>query len=135
MSDIKNQALFLVIFEDGGKFIGGKNYFDTKWKEIPNKRISKIFYRLPDGNYLFLNGYDKYYHMIEAIIDINGREQGKTKIQYAYIMGQKRNKVTSYRITLYNKPNDRYKMGDILRREFLETDEKIKGLNIIGWKG
>ncbi len=134
MSDSKNQALYSVIFDDNTHFVGGHDYHNTRWLEIPDKKIKRIFYRLPDGNFLTLHGYDKYYHMVEAVTDIMGKERGKVKIEYAYIMGKRRNKVTSYRITLFNKPNDKYKLGDIVRREFDKSNVNIKKLNSKGWR-
>lgn len=134
MGDIKNQALYSVIFEDKSCFVGGTDYENTKWLEIPQKKIKRLFYRLPSGDYLILDGYDKYYHMVEALKDITGIERGKIKLQYAYIMGKKDNKVVSYRITLFNKPTDRYKTGDIVKREFEADSKLITELNSIGWK-
>ena len=131
---MKNQALYSVIFEDGSNFQGGNSYFETNWLNIPNKKIKRIFYRLPDGNHLCLREYDNYCHMIEATKNITGKTKGITKIEYAYIMGRKGNKVTSYRITLFNGLNNRYKLGDIIRREFDINDNFVKGLNLEGWK-
>lgn len=138
--DKKNQALYSVIFDDESHFEGGIDYHHTRWLEIPDKKIKRIFYRLPDGNYLTLHGYDKYYHMIEATKD--WVRVGKTveklnneaRVEYAYIMGKSRNKVTSYRITLFQTENGRYKIGDIVRREFNIKDKKITGLNPNGWR-
>ena len=138
MGDMENQALYYIIFEDS-TFVGGNDYYQTKWLEIPNKKIKRIFYRLPDGNHLCLSGYDEYYHMIEATQDITGKNRGKTNIEYAYIMGKRGRVVTSYRITLLNKlschsGDSRYKLGDIVRRDFDIDHKKIKGLNPKGWK-
>jgi hypothetical protein len=141
MSDKKNHALFSIIFEDGSYYSGGDNYFNTKWKNIPDKPIKRIFYRLPGGDYLTLSGYEAYYHMIEGTKDwmkVSSKKAEKlsnqTRIEYAYIMGKVGNKVRSYRITLLNRPNGRYKLGDILKREFTTDNKLIKGLNPIGWK-
>ena len=49
-------------------------------------------------------------------------------------MGKKDNTVTSYRITLFQKKDGKYKIGDILRREFDVNDPKIKGLNKTFWR-
>ncbi len=133
MSDIKNQALYYIIFEDNSKFYGG-NIHNTKWLKIPNKKIKRLFYNLPDGNCLCFDKYEKYFHMIEAVKDLNGKNRGKQIIEYAYIMGKRNNTVVSYRITLFNKPNNKYKIGDIVRREFDVNDRKITGLNPEGWK-
>ena len=133
MGDMKNQALYYIIFKDS-TFVGGNDYYQTKWLEIPNKKIKRIFYRLPDGNHLCLSGYDEYYHMIEATQDITGKNRGKTNIEYAYIMGKRGRVVTSYRITLINKPFNKHKLGDITIREFDINDEKILKLNKKGWK-
>jgi len=143
MSDNKNQALFSVIFEDKTSFVGGNNYRNTKWMDIPtNKKIKRIFYRLPDGNYLCLGDYEEYFHMIEATRDWMRVSKNKIeklnsspKVEYAYIMGKRGKKITSYRITLFSKKNDRYKLGDIVRREFDFDSRFIKGLNKSIWRG
>jgi len=129
-------TLFSVFFEDSSHFIGGESYLKTKWLDIPkNKKIKHIFYRLPDGNHLCLKGYDKFFHMVEKCQDLTGKNKGKARIEYAYIMGLKDNKVTSYRITLFTKNNDRYKLGDIVRREFDINSDKIQKLNRENWRG
>ena len=134
----KSQALYTIVFDDDKTFIGG-TILDTKWLEIPQKKIKRIFYRLPSGDFLCLGGYNKYFHYIEAVRDLTGSERGKTKIEYAYIMGRKENKIKSYRIALFDKAschygNSKYKLGDVTVREFDINDEKIKKLNKKGWK-
>jgi hypothetical protein len=140
MGDNKSYPLFSVIFEDGEKFVGGTSYFNTKWLEIPFKKIKRIFYKLPTNDYLCLVG-DKYFHMIEATkdwmrISKEGIEKlnNKPKIEYAYIMVQKENKIISYRITLSIKKNERYRTGDITVREFDINDKFITGLNPDNWR-
>jgi len=114
MSDKLNQAqfpLFTVIFEDGSQFVGGTSYFETKWMEIPLKKIKRIFYKLPTNDYICLDGYENYYHMVEATKDwmrIGGKKgieklSNAPKIEYAYIMGKLEDKVISYRIILSTK--------------------------------
>ncbi len=136
---MKNQALYTVEFNDGTSFEGG-TIFDTKWLNIPNKKIKRIFYRLPGGNFLCLKDYEKYFHMIEAVKDITGKDKGKVKLEYAYIMGKRGRVVTSYRIALFSQischhGDSRYRQGDITVREFNIDDDKIKKLNSKGWKG
>jgi len=133
MGDKKSQALYTIVFDDDSTHYGG-TIFDTKWLEIPNKKIKRIFYKLPNGDFLCLGGYSKYFHMIEAVQDLTGKERGKTKVEYAYLMGQKKDKIRSYRITLINKPFDKHKLGDITVREFNINNEKIQKLNKKGWK-
>jgi len=146
MGDNKNQAqlpLFTVIFEDGSNFIGGTSYFETKWMEIPNKKIKRIFYKLPTDDYIRLDGYEKYFHMIEVTKDWAriGKNKveiiknlNKPKLEYDYIMGKLKDKVISYRIVLSNKKNDKFRIGDITMRIFDINDEKIKGLNPNNWR-
>ena len=135
MGDNKVMPLFTVIFTDGTHLIGGLDYFNTKWLDIPkDKKIKRIFYRLPNNDCLCLDGYDKYFHMIEATCDLNGRDKGKTKIEYAYIMAKKENSVISYRITLINKNNEKYHQGDITFRIFDINDERMKKLNQNNWR-
>lgn len=133
MGDINIKPLFTIIFKDGSHFIGGNSYFETKWLEIPLKPIKRIFYKLPMNDYICLEG-EKYFHMVEALKDITGKEKGIVKLQYAYIMKKEGNKVISYRITLFNKSEDRYRIGDITVREFDINDPKIKGLNPDNWR-
>ena len=133
MGDINIKPLFIVIFKDGSQFIGGTSYFETKWLEIPFKPIKRIFYRLPTGDYICLEG-EKYFRMSEALKDITGKERGIVKLQYDYIMVKRNNKVISYRITLINKDSERYKSGDITIREFNENNDFIKGLNPDNWR-
>ena len=135
--------LYTIIFKNGDTYIGGKDRYNSGWLGIlPNKPIKRIFYRLPDNNYLCLEGYEKYFRMSEACKDLNGKYRGQVRIQYDYIMGLKKDKVTCYRITLkgdliniaYCKDN-RYKIGDITTRIFDVNDKFIKGLNKDNWRG
>lgn len=110
MDDKKSSPIFSVIFKCGESYVGSNNYFNTGWVNIPKKPIKRIFYRLPLGDYLCLEDYEKYYHVVEATKDwmkIGGGKIEKLSnepiIEYAHIMGKQGNKVTSYRITLYNK--------------------------------
>jgi hypothetical protein len=141
---MKNHALFNVIFEDGSFFVGGVSFFKTKWLEIPDKKIKRIFFRLPDGNHICFDSsnYDEYYYKVEATRDWMKVSRSKIqvldntipKLECFYIMAKKDNKITSYRISLFQSENSKYKVGDITRREFDINNEKIKGLNPNGWK-
>jgi hypothetical protein len=92
-----------------------------------------VFYSLPNSNdYLCLEGYNKYFNMIEATTDINGASAGKVKIDSAYIMGEKDEKITCYKIALQYTGNK--KIGDIEKKEYEKTDPFILGLNKNGWK-
>lgn len=149
MGDKKIMPLFTVIFEDGTNFIGGTSYFETKWMEIPYKKIKRIFYKLPTDDYICLSG-DKYFHMVEATKDwarIGGDKvvklKGQPRVEYSYIMVRKNDKVTSYRITLIGKNSaeknchigsNKYRIGDITVREFNINDEKIQKLNPDIWR-
>lgn len=128
--------LFEIIFKDGSIFKGGTSYFETNWLNIPIKKpIKRIFYLLPSGDHLCLSGYSKYFHMIEATTDLTGKNKGKTILRYAYIMGQKGEQVRSYRITLFNNKDDKFKACDITTRIFNINDDKIKKLNQDIWRG
>jgi len=95
---METKPIFTVIFEDGTRFLGGTDYFDTKWTEIPRKKIKRIIYKLPDDTYLSIKNFEKYYHMIEAITDLNGKNSGKVQLQCIYLMGKKNKKVVVYKI-------------------------------------
>ena len=128
--------LYTIIFKNGDTYIGGKDRYNSGWLGIlPNKPIKRIFYRLPDYNYLCLEGYEKYFHMIEATNDLTGRNKGKTVIRYAYIIGKRENKVESYRISLFENKDSKYKIGDIVKREFDLNSKFANGLNLDNWRG
>jgi len=128
--------LYTIIFKNGDTYIGGKDRYNSGWLGIlPNKPIKRIFYRLPDNNYLCLEGYEKYFHMIEATNDLTGRNKGKVIIRNAYIMGKRNNKIESYRISLHEDKDSRYKVGDIVKREFDLNSKFAKGLNKDNFRG
>jgi len=117
--------LFVIVFKDDSIFEGG-NYQQTKWKEIPDKQIRSIFYRIPNGDHLILSGYDKYYHMIEVCEDLNGERKGEVRLDFSYIMGKKDGYVRIYKINLQN--------NNIEIKELEENDDFIKKLNSKFWK-
>jgi len=126
----KKPSLFTIIFEDGSNFKGGKSYYDTKWTEIPYRKIKRVLYRLPGGDYLCLDHYDNYFHMIEATTDLNGENKGKTNIQYAYLMGKKGTNVIVYQIGLAKQKN----LGHIMKYILKDSNEKIQKLNPNNWR-
>jgi len=123
--------LYTIIFEDSTAYLGG-DYNNTKWNDIPNKKIRTIFYFLPNGDSIGLTKYDKYYHMIEVVEDLNGINRGIKKIEYTYIMGLKDDNVKVYRINLCDKGQD--KIGNIRVLDYKIDDDFIKSLNKDGWK-
>lgn len=128
--------LFTVIFKDKSHFVGGMDQYETNWMNIPiNKPIQRIFYRLPSNDYLCLENYDKYFRMSEACKDLNGKKKGEVRLQYEYIMCLKNDTVRSYRITLHNYKNDKFKPCDITTRIFNINDDKISKLNVDIWRG
>lgn len=128
---MKKFILFNIIFEDNTCFVGG-DYFNTKWINIPNKKIKRVFYTLPDGNRLCLEGYNKYYQMIEVAHDIYGKKKSGKRIEFGYIMGRRKGLVIIYKIALFK--NSDHNIGDIKREVFKENSEKIRKLNPDGWK-
>ena len=118
--------LFTIVFHDGTKFEGGKDYNDTKWLEIPDKKIKSLSYRKPQGDYLNLSGYEKYYQYIEACIDLNGKLKGQKRIKAIYLMGKLKKEVKIYRINFIN--------NFIMIRTVNEDNDFIRKLNPIGWK-
>lgn len=125
------EPIYRITFDNGNKFKGGTNYFKTGWTTIPDEnKIKTIFYRLPNRGYLRLEGYDKYFHMIEATMNLTGKKKGKPKIRYVYIMGEKDNIVTCYKIKLIDRPTEEI----INIQTYNKNDEFIRKLNPLGWK-
>lgn len=123
--------LYRVRFKDGTVFNGGKQYKDTKWNEIPDKEILAITFSLPNGDFLTLKDYEEYNHFYEATQDVYG--SNKFTLRYRYLLGRTENKVTSYRITLFHTKDDKYRIGDITRREY-EYGKEYSGKPTKGWK-
>jgi hypothetical protein len=121
-----SNPIFTIIFDDKTSFVGGDSYIDTKWKEIPNKKIRTLFYKMPSGDFIGLRGYEKYYHIVEATIDLNGINAGKKNIEYLYIIGKKDKDVVIYKINYLN--------GNIEIKHLDESNEWVQKLNPQGWK-
>ncbi len=119
------KSFYTVIFNDGSNFVGG-TFQETKWTEIPDKPIKRIIYNLQTGDNLVLNGYDKYFQMIEVAEDIYGKTTGRKEIEFTYIMGKLKNLIVCYKISIKTK--------NIVKKIYKETDKFIIGLNKNGWK-
>lgn len=125
----KSSPLFIAITKDKKQLVGTEDYLNPGWKEIP-EGLDKVFYRLPDSNYIVLQGYDKYFYGVNGCIDIIGNKKGQRRPEFLYFMGKKGNIVDSYRITLFNRGNnERYKVGDITKRQYSwkEMSKKYRG--------
>ena len=120
-----NTPLFIVLFEDNNIYYGKKTYEDAGWKEIPNKPIKKIFFRIPTGDYLILADYESYYHYVEVIKVISGENAGKLQIQFAHILGKRNGRVVEYKINVLS--------GNIEVKLYDEKIDYIQKLNPIGW--
>jgi hypothetical protein len=123
--------LYQVQFTNGKIFNGGDSYKVTNWKEMPDLEIKSIAFLLPDGNLLVLKDYEEYNHIVEATQDVYGST--KFTLRYQYLMGRKNNKVTSYRIVLFETKDSKFKIGDITRREY-EYGKEYSGSGTKGWK-
>jgi hypothetical protein len=117
-------SLYHIIFKDGTQYEGG-NITNTKWLDIPkDKKIDKLFYLLPSGDYLFLHNYDKYYQYIEVTKDLNGDNKGNINIEAIYVLGKRKSEVTIYKV-----------VGDYIETTRCnENDEQIIKLNLEGWR-
>ena len=117
--------LFTIIFEDNTVFWGG-DIENTKWLEIPDKKIRTIFYFLPLGDCIGASNYDKYYHFVEVCEDLNGEKKGIKQLEYANLICKKEQQYKLYKINL--------KTGQIEIKFLEEKDKMIQQLNPIGWK-
>jgi len=119
--------LYTVVFEDNTVFRGG-DLIDTKWMEMPDKKISSIFYSLPFGGILLLKGMEKYYCGGEIAKDVFGSKGMKlgTKIENSYLIGKKGSKYLINKISWVS--------GNIERKIVDENDNLIRQLIPMGWK-
>lgn len=124
----KSYPLFIAVLKSGRQYYGGLDYYNPKWKEI-NEEIDKVFFKLPDNNFLIMSNYEKYLYLIEGTIDLNGERRGQLRVENLYFMGLRNNVVDSYRVTIFARENNRYKMGDITKRQYKwgEIKNKYKG--------
>jgi hypothetical protein len=137
---MNKQALFQVVFQDGTTYLGGNSYFETKWKDMPDKPIKQISFSLPDNNIIILHDYEAYNHIIEVTQDIysgsnNSQNMGKVIPRFQYFMGRMGDKVLSYRVTLKQpvKDSGKYQLGDITRRVY-EYGKEYDNQATQGWK-
>lgn len=117
--------LYQIVFEDNTTLSNG-TLETPKWLEIPNKKIRSIFYSLPSGDMLCLSGFKRIYHYCEAVMDLNGFESGKKKIEFTYLIIERNNEYIQYRI---NQINIGVEINILTK-----TSDYIKNLNSIGWK-
>lgn len=121
-----NKPLFQIVFENGEVFNGG-DYQNTRWLEIPaDKKIRSLFYLLPTGDYLGMGGYERFYHFIECTEDLNGDKAGQKNLEFAYIIGQKKEYTTIYQIDL--------KSGCINLKNVKNDEKFVTKLNPDGWR-
>lgn len=120
------ESIFTIVFSDDTIFKGGDSYFDTKWMEIPDKKIRTIFYQIPKGDGLVMSGYDKYFHMVEVTKNIIGENKETVNLEFVYLLGKINSKVYGYKMD--------FKTGNLERIELLEKDKWIQELNPIIWK-
>ena len=124
--------LYQVLFSDDNSiYKGGDSYKNTKWNDMPDKPIAQIAFTLPDGNILALRGYNAFNHFIEATQDVYG--SNKFTLRYQYLMGKRGNRVISFRISLFETKDSKYKIGDITRREY-EFGREYNNKPTKGWK-
>lgn len=120
-----NNPLFQIVFEDNTTFSGG-DHQNTRWIEIPkDKKIRTLFYLIPSGDYLGLSGYDRFYNIIEDTTDLTGDKAGLKNLEFAYIIGQKKEHTNIYQIDL--------KTGCINIKEVNNDDEFLTKLNQNFW--
>ena len=121
-----NKPLFQIFFDDNSIFDGG-TYEKTLWSSIPtNKKIRSLFYLLPTGDYLGLGGYERYYHMVECTEDLNGDKAGIKNLEFAYLIGQKKDYTAVYQIDL--------KIGCIDTKNIKNDDKFLTKLNQSFWR-
>jgi hypothetical protein len=117
--------LYEIIFVDNEKFIGG-TLIETKWMQIPNKKIKKLNYNLPNRKQIILEDYDAYYHFVEATNDIMGSKKGQIQLEFTYLIGKKENEYKVHKINL--------KTNQVEIKILDEKDKMIQELNPIGWR-
>ena len=122
-----NPPVFIILYADEQTYFGKQSYFDSGWKDIEDKPIKKVFFRMPTGDYMVLSNYEKYYHYMEATKIVAGDNAGKVQLEYLHMLGKRQNQVIEYKVRVLT--------GDIKINVFDAENEYIKKLNPIGWRG
>jgi len=128
--------MIYIIYQDNTTYKGGKSYSDLGWSKAPNKPIKQVYLILPDGNFLVMQGCKKYNCFVEVTQNVYGAGPRVPIIENVYLMGIKEgtNAVNSYRVSLMQYKDSKYKIGDITRREY-PIGKEFRGQPTIGWKG
>jgi hypothetical protein len=111
--------MFTVNFVDGTNFIGGIDLNDTKWKDIPNKRIKNIEYSLFSKQEI-LENYESYNHLVSKI-----KYNDKIINRNVILMGKIKDKVECIDFDLTYKKITRYKR---------DYGKEYTNASTIGWK-
>jgi hypothetical protein len=114
--------MYTVTFEDNTKFKGGP-ITDTKWNDMPNKKIQSIVYKLNKGKRVVISGFDAYNQIIE-------------KVKFA-------NRASNERITkvilMARKDKETYQLIFNFRLNKIEQKKTMAGFEymnkpVLGWK-
>ncbi len=128
--------LYKIIFKDSSVYLGGQSLYKSLWSDIPDKEIKRLEYRLTDGSFLGLEGFEEYSCFVEVTKKMYGPKGTKLgdKLENIYIMGLKKGIVTSYRISLKGERGQtKYIQGDMTRREY-KLGEEFRGQPTRDWK-
>lgn len=122
-------GIFEAVLTNGETFIGGNLQY-PRWRKCPDG-ISSLKIKLPYGDSLVLEKYEKFNFLIGAIKNLNDRE---ITISHMFALGLKENSVTSYRITIVSFKGEKHKIGDITVRIFPFGKEGMGRTATSGWK-
>ncbi|MFH0805987.1 MAG: hypothetical protein V1901_03880 [Patescibacteria group bacterium] len=114
--------MYKIIFEDNTEFIG-EDLQNSKWNEMPNKKIKKIEYSLL-GKIVILENYEAYNHLIEHSIFILANQ--KPRINRILLMAKKDNRVYIFIFNLLNK--------ELYIEKTCDFGKEYHGGSTIGWK-
>ena len=112
--------MYKITFEDDTVFDGGTPE-DSKWNDIPDKKIQKIDYRL--GNMQFyMGGFEKYNHVVEKYQLVNKNMKFISKV---ILMGCTNERV--YQV-IFDIRNNK------ILRTLTKYGKEYMGKNTTGWK-
>jgi hypothetical protein len=112
--------MYKVIFEDDEVFESCSE--DSKWNEMPEKKIKKLIYSFGKDNIIF-EGFEAYNHLIEKVQFIMGRSGNiTTKV---ILMGKYKEEIHQLVIDLHKEKV--YKLITPVNKEYMEK-------TTIGWK-
>lgn len=107
---------FIAHYND--KVIRGNNLFDTGWSNLPDG-ITKLQYRLSNGNIIEIPKFRAYMHLVEVSFSV----EGSRLFHSVNVKGLTDEGSINYKIILKEDSISKYRIGDVIITKDIKTME------------